>query len=170
MKSSSGTMCCVCSFSEPLCSLLTVTLWKTQVLLPSAHQDQHLQMWPSCRTSCCAWGSFLLSGCSVGSVPCKLVTSCSSTTKLWKHCMESVLSTTAHRILVYKLDISRCSQEVRLTPDLLCPLTSGSPSSRYWKEVAEERRKALYEVLQENEKVPTQRYLTASSLAIVFLF
>ncbi|XP_025935536.1 geminin isoform X4 [Apteryx rowi] len=27
-----------------------------------------------------------------------------------------------------------------------------SPSSQYWKEVAEERRKALYEVLQENEK------------------
>ncbi|NXV01313.1 GEMI protein, partial [Cettia cetti] len=29
----------------------------------------------------------------------------------------------------------------------------GSPSSQYWKEVAEERRKALYEVLQENEKL-----------------
>ncbi|NXT16512.1 GEMI protein, partial [Prunella fulvescens] len=27
------------------------------------------------------------------------------------------------------------------------------PSSQYWKEVAEERRKALYEVLQENEKL-----------------
>ncbi|NXD23984.1 GEMI protein, partial [Spelaeornis formosus] len=29
----------------------------------------------------------------------------------------------------------------------------GNPSSLYWKEVAEERRKALYEVLQENEKL-----------------
>ncbi|KAM8810573.1 GEMI protein, partial [Eudromia elegans] len=28
-----------------------------------------------------------------------------------------------------------------------------SPSSQYWKEVAEQRRKALYEVLQENEKL-----------------
>ncbi|XP_019379343.1 PREDICTED: geminin [Gavialis gangeticus] len=28
-----------------------------------------------------------------------------------------------------------------------------SPPSQYWKEVAEERRKALYEVLQENEKL-----------------
>uniref|UniRef100_A0A8D0GM53 Geminin DNA replication inhibitor n=1 Tax=Sphenodon punctatus TaxID=8508 RepID=A0A8D0GM53_SPHPU len=28
-----------------------------------------------------------------------------------------------------------------------------NPSSRYWKELAEERRKALYEVLQENEKL-----------------
>ncbi|NWW33640.1 GEMI protein, partial [Panurus biarmicus] len=28
-----------------------------------------------------------------------------------------------------------------------------SPSSQYWKEVAEERRKALFEVLQENEKL-----------------
>ncbi|XP_050747323.1 geminin isoform X1 [Gymnogyps californianus] len=37
--------------------------------------------------------------------------------------------------------------------DLLWLLTSGSPSSQYWKEVAEERRKALYEVLQENEKL-----------------
>ncbi|NWX91501.1 GEMI protein, partial [Nothoprocta ornata] len=27
------------------------------------------------------------------------------------------------------------------------------PSSQYWKEVAEQRRKALYEVLQENEKL-----------------
>lgn len=47
-------------------------------------------------------------------------------------------------------------------------MMKGSPSSQYWKEVAEERRKALYEVLQENEKVATQRYLTASLLAIVF--
>uniref|UniRef100_A0ABM5GAY0 Geminin isoform X2 n=1 Tax=Pogona vitticeps TaxID=103695 RepID=A0ABM5GAY0_9SAUR len=31
--------------------------------------------------------------------------------------------------------------------------TKGNPSSRYWKELAEERRKALYEVLQENEKL-----------------
>ena len=28
-----------------------------------------------------------------------------------------------------------------------------TPPSSYWKEVAEERRKALYDVLQENEKV-----------------
>ncbi|KAF1676468.1 GEMI protein, partial [Pygoscelis papua] len=32
-------------------------------------------------------------------------------------------------------------------------IIKGSPSSQYWKEVAEERRKALYEVLQENEKL-----------------
>uniref|UniRef100_A0A8C4KRR2 Geminin DNA replication inhibitor n=2 Tax=Dromaius novaehollandiae TaxID=8790 RepID=A0A8C4KRR2_DRONO len=32
-------------------------------------------------------------------------------------------------------------------------LIKKSPSSQYWKEVAEERRKALYEVLQENEKL-----------------
>ncbi|NXQ65191.1 GEMI protein, partial [Quiscalus mexicanus] len=32
-------------------------------------------------------------------------------------------------------------------------MMKGDPSSRYWKEVAEERRKALYEVLQENEKL-----------------
>ncbi|NXP46167.1 GEMI protein, partial [Heliornis fulica] len=32
-------------------------------------------------------------------------------------------------------------------------MITGSPSSQYWKELAEERRKALYEVLQENEKL-----------------
>ncbi|XP_071409245.1 geminin [Pithys albifrons albifrons] len=32
-------------------------------------------------------------------------------------------------------------------------MIKGSPSPQYWKEVAEERRKALYEVLQENEKL-----------------
>ncbi|XP_066482129.1 geminin isoform X3 [Tiliqua scincoides] len=31
-------------------------------------------------------------------------------------------------------------------------MAKGNPSSQYWKELAEERRKALYEVLQENEK------------------
>uniref|UniRef100_A0A8B9ITT7 Geminin DNA replication inhibitor n=1 Tax=Amazona collaria TaxID=241587 RepID=A0A8B9ITT7_9PSIT len=32
-------------------------------------------------------------------------------------------------------------------------MTKESPSPQYWKELAEERRKALYEVLQENEKL-----------------
>ncbi|XP_009708437.1 PREDICTED: geminin [Cariama cristata] len=32
-------------------------------------------------------------------------------------------------------------------------MIKGSPSAQYWKELAEERRKALYEVLQENEKL-----------------
>ncbi|NXN81391.1 GEMI protein, partial [Bombycilla garrulus] len=32
-------------------------------------------------------------------------------------------------------------------------MVKGSPSSQYWKEVAEERRKALYEVLQDHEKL-----------------
>ncbi|XP_060100120.1 geminin isoform X2 [Heteronotia binoei] len=32
-------------------------------------------------------------------------------------------------------------------------MVKGNPSSVYWKELAEERRKALYEVLQENEKL-----------------
>nr|XP_002191235.5 geminin [Taeniopygia guttata]XP_012427327.4 geminin [Taeniopygia guttata]XP_041570611.1 geminin [Taeniopygia guttata] len=32
-------------------------------------------------------------------------------------------------------------------------MMKGEPSSQYWKEVAEERRKALFEVLQENEKL-----------------
>ncbi|KAK2518375.1 Gmnn [Columba guinea] len=43
-------------------------------------------------------------------------------------------------------------KEFSCSTDLLQPI-SGSPSSQYWKELAEERRKALYEVLQENEKL-----------------
>ncbi|XP_052560603.1 geminin isoform X2 [Tympanuchus pallidicinctus] len=46
-------------------------------------------------------------------------------------------------------------QENENTDDVIqaVDLIKKSPSSQYWKEVAEERRKALYEVLQENEKL-----------------
>uniref|UniRef100_A0A8V0XVF2 Geminin DNA replication inhibitor n=1 Tax=Gallus gallus TaxID=9031 RepID=A0A8V0XVF2_CHICK len=46
-------------------------------------------------------------------------------------------------------------QENENTDDVIqaIDLIKKSPSSQYWKEVAEERRKALYEVLQENEKL-----------------
>uniref|UniRef100_A0A8C5PFL0 Geminin DNA replication inhibitor n=1 Tax=Leptobrachium leishanense TaxID=445787 RepID=A0A8C5PFL0_9ANUR len=39
-----------------------------------------------------------------------------------------------------------------------------NPSSTYWKEVAEERRKALYEVLQENEKLHKEIELKDSEI------
>lgn len=45
------------------------------------------------------------------------------------------------------------------------PPLSETPPSSYWKEVAEERRKALYSVLQENEKVSTS-LMKADCLAI----
>ncbi|XP_053106710.1 geminin isoform X2 [Hemicordylus capensis] len=41
----------------------------------------------------------------------------------------------------------------------------GNPSSRYWKELAEERRKALYEVLQENEKLHKEIELKDGEIA-----
>ncbi|XP_044282632.1 geminin isoform X1 [Varanus komodoensis] len=45
-------------------------------------------------------------------------------------------------------------------------LTSkGNPSPRYWKELAEERRKALYEVLQENEKLHKEIELKDGEIA-----
>ncbi|XP_068787760.1 geminin isoform X2 [Struthio camelus] len=46
-------------------------------------------------------------------------------------------------------------QENENTNDVIqaADLMKKSPSSQYWKAVAEERRKALYEVLQENEKL-----------------
>ncbi|XP_061449558.1 geminin isoform X3 [Rhineura floridana] len=41
----------------------------------------------------------------------------------------------------------------------------GNPSSQYWKELAEERRKALYEVLQENEKLHKEIELKDGEIA-----
>ncbi|NXJ59128.1 GEMI protein, partial [Rostratula benghalensis] len=68
------------------------------------------------------------------------------------------------RELVSKLASKTCKAEVPVdkeqenesTNDVIQAadlMIKGSPSSQYWKEVAEERRKALYEVLQENEKL-----------------
>ncbi|XP_036200017.1 geminin isoform X4 [Myotis myotis] len=39
-----------------------------------------------------------------------------------------------------------------VTPEALDLMAAENPSSQYWKEVAEQRRKALYEALKENEK------------------
>ncbi|NWX20419.1 GEMI protein, partial [Aegotheles bennettii] len=44
-------------------------------------------------------------------------------------------------------------------------MIEGSPSSQYWKELAEERRKALYEVLQENEKLHKEIELKDGEIA-----
>ncbi|NXL90177.1 GEMI protein, partial [Alectura lathami] len=61
-----------------------------------------------------------------------------------------------------KLTSSACKAEVSVNNEQenenagviqAVDLIKRSPSSQYWKEVAEERRKALYEVLQENEKL-----------------
>ncbi|KAM3839208.1 geminin isoform 1-T1 [Vipera latastei] len=41
----------------------------------------------------------------------------------------------------------------------------GNPSFQYWKELAEERRKALHEVLQENEKLHEEIELKNSEIA-----
>ncbi|XP_033010603.1 geminin isoform X1 [Lacerta agilis] len=41
----------------------------------------------------------------------------------------------------------------------------GNPSSLYWKELAEERRKALYDVLQENEKLHKEIELKDAEIA-----
>ncbi|XP_054841233.1 geminin isoform X2 [Eublepharis macularius] len=44
-------------------------------------------------------------------------------------------------------------------------MVKGNPSSVYWKELAEERRKALYEVLQENEKLHKEIEFKDSEIA-----
>uniref|UniRef100_D3ZWJ0 Geminin, DNA replication inhibitor n=1 Tax=Rattus norvegicus TaxID=10116 RepID=D3ZWJ0_RAT len=56
--------------------------------------------------------------------------------------------------------ISSCGPEANennsvgdLTQEACDLMTKENPSSQYWKEVAEQRRKALYEALTENEKL-----------------
>ncbi|XP_015270218.1 PREDICTED: geminin [Gekko japonicus] len=44
-------------------------------------------------------------------------------------------------------------------------MVKGNPSSVYWKELAEERRKALYEVLQENERLHKEIELKDAEIA-----
>ncbi|NXY77492.1 GEMI protein, partial [Glareola pratincola] len=66
--------------------------------------------------------------------------------KLWNN----KLTSKACKAEVDKEQENESTNDVIQAVDLM---TKGSPSPLYWKEVAEERRKALYEVLQENEKL-----------------
>ncbi|XP_025072204.1 geminin isoform X3 [Alligator sinensis] len=55
-----------------------------------------------------------------------------------------------------KTEVVKREQENESLDDItqaVALMVKKSPPSQYWKEVAEERRKALYEVLQENEKL-----------------
>ncbi|NXI65402.1 GEMI protein, partial [Anseranas semipalmata] len=67
--------------------------------------------------------------------------------KLWNNKLTS--STCKAEASVDKEQENENSDDIVQAVDLI----KKSPSSQYWKEVAEERRKALYEVLQENEKL-----------------
>ncbi|KAM6349781.1 geminin isoform 1-T2 [Podargus strigoides] len=68
--------------------------------------------------------------------------------KLWNSKLNS--KTCKAEVLVDNEQENEDMNDVTQAVDLMI---KGSPSSRYWKEMAEERRKALYEVLQENEKL-----------------
>ncbi|XP_062424012.1 geminin [Rhea pennata] len=68
--------------------------------------------------------------------------------KLWNSKLTSKATTT--EATLDKEQENENTDEVIQAVDLM---VKKSPSSQYWKEVAEERRKALYEVLQENEKL-----------------
>uniref|UniRef100_UPI00398F0F94 geminin n=1 Tax=Pristiophorus japonicus TaxID=55135 RepID=UPI00398F0F94 len=54
-------------------------------------------------------------------------------------------------------DSTECSNEnsesQKMTKEAYQLLVKANPSSTYWKELAEERRKALFQVLQENERL-----------------
>ncbi|NXQ97216.1 GEMI protein, partial [Sagittarius serpentarius] len=70
--------------------------------------------------------------------------------KLWNNKFTS-------KACVYKAEVSvdkeRENENMNDVIQAVDLMIKGSPSSQYWKEVAEERRRALYEVLQENEKL-----------------
>ncbi|XP_015418869.1 PREDICTED: geminin isoform X2 [Myotis davidii] len=52
-----------------------------------------------------------------------------------------------------------------VTQEALDLMAAENPSSQYWKEVAERRRKALYEALKENEKLHREIEQKASEIA-----
>ncbi|NXY82351.1 GEMI protein, partial [Alcedo cyanopectus] len=54
---------------------------------------------------------------------------------------------------VVSVDKEQENEDVNNGVQVVDLMMKGIPSSQYWKEMAEERRKALYEVLQENEKL-----------------
>ncbi|KAJ8267581.1 hypothetical protein COCON_G00127530 [Conger conger] len=56
-------------------------------------------------------------------------------------------------VAVLKEDVENENQSEGITKQAYELLVKETPPSTYWKEVAEERRKALYNVLQENEKL-----------------
>uniref|UniRef100_A0A8C8RJC5 Geminin DNA replication inhibitor n=1 Tax=Pelusios castaneus TaxID=367368 RepID=A0A8C8RJC5_9SAUR len=72
---------------------------------------------------------------------------CSIKRKLWR---DQLTAKTCKAEVVVTEQENENLKEVTQAIDLM---VKKNPPSRYWKEVAEERRKALYEVLQENEKL-----------------
>ncbi|KAJ8402995.1 hypothetical protein AAFF_G00359110 [Aldrovandia affinis] len=56
-------------------------------------------------------------------------------------------------VAVRNKDVENENQSEGMTKEAYELLVKETPPSTYWKEVAEERRKALYNVLQENEKL-----------------
>ncbi|ETE72533.1 Geminin [Ophiophagus hannah] len=64
--------------------------------------------------------------------------------------------------------VGRANEYVCAGTELECTygfFPPGNPSFQYWKELAEERRKALHEVLQENEKLHQEIELKTSEIA-----
>lgn len=71
-------------------------------------------------------------------------------------CLSDGMSTEAYDLMVKGRSLGFWANAIAFPQLESLTHTSNSaetPSSTYWKEVAEERRKALYNVLQENEKV-----------------
>uniref|UniRef100_H0WR24 Geminin DNA replication inhibitor n=1 Tax=Otolemur garnettii TaxID=30611 RepID=H0WR24_OTOGA len=70
--------------------------------------------------------------------------------KLWN---DQITSKTSSSGVVIDLEYSENKNLGGVTQEAFDLMVKENPSSQYWKEVAERRRKALYEALTENEKL-----------------
>ncbi|KAM4835749.1 geminin isoform 2-T5 [Thomomys bottae] len=70
-----------------------------------------------------------------------------------KHWNDQLTSKTSSSKLVIDPESSENKNIEGVTQEAFDLMIKENPSSQYWKEVAEKRRKALYEALKENEKL-----------------
>ncbi|XP_012596850.1 geminin [Microcebus murinus] len=70
-----------------------------------------------------------------------------------KHWNDQITSKTSSPAVVIDPEYSENKNLGGVTQEAFDLMVKENPSSQYWKEVAEKRRKALYEALKENEKL-----------------
>ncbi|KAF6292914.1 geminin DNA replication inhibitor [Rhinolophus ferrumequinum] len=70
-----------------------------------------------------------------------------------KHWNDQLTSNTSSSGVVIVPEYSENKNPEGITQEAFDLMITENPSSQYWKEMAEKRRKALYEALKENEKL-----------------
>ncbi|XP_068090757.1 geminin [Hyperolius riggenbachi] len=88
---------------------------------------------------------------------------------------ESTKNSTKRKLWNDQVTLKKAKIEIAVDPEQRenknCPdeayelMVKETPSTQYWKDLAEERRKALYEVLQENEKLHNEIELKDGEIA-----